>query len=284
MHLGFVDAFGFVLLGGFFVSSIDATTTRTGVALGGSSWFVVGLAGAILAGFVVGVVLAAVVGRMWPRQRVPRVLLLTAVLLAAAGALHAVTTTAPLIGFTLALAMGAEATLLETGGLLAAAARSLTDRLFGRGSRRWARYLRLWGAVAVGGGRRRGDIPGARIQRPLGRRGGRDSRRLRRQKQPHRPDRRRRPVWAGKVGAPMPIDQKGVCRPIRSRPAKSRTGPHRPRWPRRHRAPASPGTTPRGPPRPPVPAKRRGRSNAGAAGAPTGPADTSAAACFRARG
>ena len=150
MHLGFVDAFGFVLLGGFFVSSIDATTTRTGVALGGSSWFVVGLAGAILAGFVVGVVLAAVVGRMWPRQRVPRVLLLTAVLLAAAGALHAVTTTAPLIGFTLALAMGAEATLLETGGLLAAAARSLTDRLFGRGSRRWARYLRLWGAVAVG--------------------------------------------------------------------------------------------------------------------------------------
>lgn len=150
MHLGFVDAFGFVLLGGFFVSSIDATTTRTGVALGGSSWFVVGLAAAILAGFVVGVVLAAVVGRMWPRQRVPRVLLLTAVLLAAAGALHAVTTTAPLIGFTLALAMGAEATLLETGGLLAAAARSLTDRLFGRGSRRWARYLRLWGAVAVG--------------------------------------------------------------------------------------------------------------------------------------
>ncbi|WP_235214854.1 DUF1275 family protein [Rhodococcus opacus] len=150
MHLGFVDAFGFVLLGGFFVSSIDATTTRTGVALGGGSWFVVGLAGAILAGFVVGVVLAAVVGRMWPRQRVPRVLLLTAVLLAAAGALHAVTTTAPLIGFALALAMGAEATLLETGGLLAAAARSLTDRLFGRGSRRWVRYLRLWGAVAVG--------------------------------------------------------------------------------------------------------------------------------------
>ena len=28
MHLGFVDAFGFVLLGRFFVSSIDATTTR----------------------------------------------------------------------------------------------------------------------------------------------------------------------------------------------------------------------------------------------------------------
>ncbi|WP_237723846.1 MULTISPECIES: DUF1275 family protein [unclassified Rhodococcus (in: high G+C Gram-positive bacteria)] len=150
MHLGFVDAFGFVVLGGFFVSSIDATTTRAGVALGGSSWFVVGLAGAILAGFVVGVVLAAVVGRMWPRQRVPRVLLLAAGLLAAAGALHAVTTTAPLIGFTLALAMGAEATLLETGGLLAAAARGLTDRLFGRGPRRWARYLRLWGAAVVG--------------------------------------------------------------------------------------------------------------------------------------
>ncbi|WP_240960782.1 DUF1275 family protein [Rhodococcus sp. A14] len=112
MHLGFVDAFGFVVFGGFFVSSVDATTTRTGVALGGSSWFVVGLAGAILAGFVVGVVMAAVVGRMWPRQRVPGVLLLTAVLLAAAGALHAVTTTAPLIGFALALAMGVEATLL----------------------------------------------------------------------------------------------------------------------------------------------------------------------------
>ncbi|MFW2240882.1 hypothetical protein ACVH9Z_06495 [Rhodococcus opacus] len=73
-------------------------------AVRGPSWFVVGLAGAILAGFVVGVVLAAVVGRMWPRERVPRVLLLAAVVLAAAGALRAVTTTAPLIGFALALA------------------------------------------------------------------------------------------------------------------------------------------------------------------------------------
>ncbi|MDF3306814.1 DUF1275 family protein [Rhodococcus sp. T2V] len=163
MHLGFVDAFGFVLLGGFFVSSIEATTTRTGVALGSSSWFVLGLGGAILAGFVVGVVLAAVVGRMWSRRRVPRVLLLTAGLLAAAGALHAVTTTAPPIGFALALAMGAEATLLETGGLLADAARSLTDRLFGRVPRhRWVRYLRLWGAVAVGA------AAGAAMYRVLG--------------------------------------------------------------------------------------------------------------------
>lgn len=161
MHLGFVDAVGFVLLGGFFVSSIEATTTRTGVALGSSSWFVLGLGGAILAGFVVGVVLAAVVGRMWPRRRVPRVLLLAAALLAAAGALHAVTTT-PLIGFALALAMGAEATLLETGGLLAGAARSLTDRLFGRGPHRWVRYLRLWAAVAVGA------AAGAAMYRVLG--------------------------------------------------------------------------------------------------------------------
>ena len=49
MHLGFVDAFGFVVFGGFFVSSVDATTTRTGVALGGSSWFVVGLAATLAA-------------------------------------------------------------------------------------------------------------------------------------------------------------------------------------------------------------------------------------------
>ncbi len=50
MHVGFVDAFGFVLLGGFFVSSIEATTTRAGVALAGGTWFVLGLGGQSLPG------------------------------------------------------------------------------------------------------------------------------------------------------------------------------------------------------------------------------------------
>jgi uncharacterized membrane protein YoaK (UPF0700 family) len=150
VHVGFVDATGFVLLGGFFVSSIAATTTQGGVALGRGTGMAVGLAGAILAGFLSGVVLAGVVAHTWPRARVPRVLLLSVGLLAAAGALHAATTSAPLIGFVLALPMGAEATLLDTGGLLAGAAQGLIDRFFDHRSRRWARYLRLWVAVAAG--------------------------------------------------------------------------------------------------------------------------------------
>ncbi|WP_241031609.1 hypothetical protein [Rhodococcus koreensis] len=89
---------------------------------------------------------------MWPRARLTRVLILAAVLLAAAGVLHAATTATPaLIGFVLALAMGAENTLLDTGGLLVETAWGLTDRLLGTAPHhRWIRSLRLWGAVVVG--------------------------------------------------------------------------------------------------------------------------------------
>ncbi|SEB74790.1 DUF1275 family protein [Rhodococcus koreensis] len=87
MHVGFVDAFGFVLPGGFFVSSIEATTTRAGIALADVMWFVLGLGGAIIAGFLIGVVLAGVVRHRWPGERITPVLLLSAVFLAAVGAL-----------------------------------------------------------------------------------------------------------------------------------------------------------------------------------------------------
>ncbi|WP_236603716.1 MULTISPECIES: DUF1275 family protein [unclassified Rhodococcus (in: high G+C Gram-positive bacteria)] len=150
VHVGFVDAFGFVLLGGFFVSSINATTTTTGVALGGGTWGVLGLGAAIIGGFLVGVVTAAVVGHRWTHRRVSRVLLLVAGLLAAGGAIHWFTAAPVVIGFFLALAMGAENTLLETGGLLIETAQRITDRLLAKESHQWLHYLRLWSAVTLG--------------------------------------------------------------------------------------------------------------------------------------
>ncbi|WP_319617784.1 YoaK family protein [Rhodococcus opacus] len=150
VHVGFVDAFGFVLLGGFFVSSINATTTTAGVALGGGTWGVLGLGAAIVGGFLVGVVTAAVVGHRWTRQRVSRVLFLVAGLLAAGGAIHWFTAAPVVIGFVLALAMGAENTLLETGGLLVETAQRITDRLLTKEAHQWLHYLWLWGAVTLG--------------------------------------------------------------------------------------------------------------------------------------
>lgn len=149
-HVGFVDAVGFVVLGGFFVASIDATTTQAGVALGGNTNSAVGLLAAILVGFLAGVIAAALAGHRWPSHRAAGALALAAASLAATGLVGQFTDVRVAIGFTLAVAMGAANTLVEPAGLLVDLARALSDRLHAAGPRLWIHYLRLWVAVAAG--------------------------------------------------------------------------------------------------------------------------------------
>src|SRR5574340_743904 len=66
---GFVDALGFITLGGFFVSFMSGNSTRFSVGLGEGSWSHAGTAVSILALFVVGVMLGSVVAHFTEHNR-----------------------------------------------------------------------------------------------------------------------------------------------------------------------------------------------------------------------
>ncbi|ORJ92532.1 hypothetical protein A6F55_24120 [Prescottella equi] len=150
-HVGFVDAFGFVVLGGFFVASVDATTTQTGVAFSLSTPSVLGPLAAILGGFLAGVIAATLAGRHWPSRQVAGALAVTTTALAAGGLVGHFFDARVALGFTLAVAMGAANTLVDPAGLLVDLARDLSDRLHSSDrTRRWTRSLLLWTAVTLG--------------------------------------------------------------------------------------------------------------------------------------
>ena len=112
---GFVDALGYLALGGVFVSFMSGNSTVLGAAgaadLGGR----VELAGGLVASFTLGVMLGTFVGRPFGPRRAPIVLLLVAGLLAGAGLLHLAGLTVE-AGMVVALAMGAENTTFQKDG------------------------------------------------------------------------------------------------------------------------------------------------------------------------
>src|SRR4051812_4213802 len=83
---GYVDAIGFIELGGFFVSFMSGNSTRLAVELVGDRGRAA-LAGALVGCFVLGVMAGSLAGHFGKAHRRPAVLVLVALLLAgAAGA------------------------------------------------------------------------------------------------------------------------------------------------------------------------------------------------------
>jgi uncharacterized membrane protein YoaK (UPF0700 family) len=156
---GYVDAIGFLITGGFFVSFMSGNTTRLGIGLteGSSNG---GFAAALLVTFVVGVMLGAVTGRIAKSYRRPAVLALVTVLLAAAVVLHWLGAGA-LVAIPMVLAMGAENTVFaEDGdvrigltymtGTLVKLGKRLTTALLGGDRFGWAPFLLLWLGLLTG--------------------------------------------------------------------------------------------------------------------------------------
>ena len=156
---GYVDAIGFLMTGGFFVSFMSGNTTRLGIGLAEVSSHAAFAAGLIVT-FVAGAAFGALAGRLAGRARRPVVLLFVAGLLGCAAVLDGIAADHGAITL-IVLAMGAENTVFaEDGevrigltymtGTLVKLGKRLTATLFGGDRFGWAPLLLLWMGLLTG--------------------------------------------------------------------------------------------------------------------------------------
>jgi len=156
---GFVDGFGFVYLGGYFVSFMSGNTTRAGVSLIEGQWPAVGFAFLLISAFVIGAMVGTVVARP-ARDRSILILSIVGLSLLTAATLAALELQL-IAAACLAFGMGAVNTTFAQGGEVSFGVTYMTGALVKigqgiahalRGGERWAwvRYLVLWAAIAVG--------------------------------------------------------------------------------------------------------------------------------------
>lgn len=156
---GFVDAVGFLSADGYFVSFMSGNTTRLGVALGtGPSTALMPLV--LIAGFVGGVALGALVSRRAGTFRKPAVVALVTTLLLAAATGRALGLPAVMLG-GLVMAMGALNNTFQRGGEVAVGltymtgalvklGQGLAAHLAGERATGWTSWAQLWSGLLAG--------------------------------------------------------------------------------------------------------------------------------------
>lgn len=158
---GYVDAVGFLMTGGFFVSFMSGNTTRAAIGLAGSLQQAA-LAGGLIAAFVAGAVGGSVAGHAAGSRRRPVCLALVTLLLASGAALAALEAGVVAV-LAVALAMGAVNTVLADDGEVKVGLTYMTGNLVklgvaiaaalrGEGGRRWVQHLALWLGLLAGAG------------------------------------------------------------------------------------------------------------------------------------
>lgn len=156
---GFVDAAGFLCASGYFVSFMSGNTTRLGVDLVFAPHRAI-VPAALIAGFVLGVFIGALLAARAGSQRKAAVLGLVTALLLAASAAHMAGATTTMLA-CLVLAMGVlnntfqrdgevSVGLTYMTGALVRFAQGLAARLSGTGGEGWANWLLLWLGLALG--------------------------------------------------------------------------------------------------------------------------------------
>lgn len=159
---GFVDAQGYLALGGLFVAFMSGNSTVLGVAVVEGANGRVALSGALVAAFVVGVMIGTWVGRPFRDRRAPVVLLLMGALLAAAAGLYRLGFAVPCC-VMVSVAMGAENTVFQRDGVPGIGLTYMTGTLVRLGQRiaealtggPWGPVLPdtlLWVGMAAGAG------------------------------------------------------------------------------------------------------------------------------------
>jgi uncharacterized membrane protein YoaK (UPF0700 family) len=158
---GYVDAVGFMTLGGFFVSFMSGNSTRLGVGLSMGEWEHAGIAFGLIALFVAGVVIGATVARRFGEGRRSAVLAVEAVLLLlGAGLCTFGWREAGMVAVV--MAMGVENAVFQRQGDVGVGLTYMTGTLVRMGQRiatalhggarwDWVPFLLLWTGLAVGG-------------------------------------------------------------------------------------------------------------------------------------
>lgn len=158
---GYVDAVGFMTLGGFFVSFMSGNSTRLGVGLAMREWANAAIALGLIGLFVVGVVIGASVARRFGEGRRSAVLAAEAILLLA-GAGLCTAGWRDLGMAAVVLAMGVENAVFQRQGDVGVGLTYMTGTLVRMGQRiatalhggarwDWVPFLMLWLGLAVGG-------------------------------------------------------------------------------------------------------------------------------------
>ncbi|TQF68773.1 DUF1275 domain-containing protein [Rhodococcus spelaei] len=169
---GYVDAMGFIVLGGFFVSFMSGNSTRAAVAAVDGAGHPAAVGAAVIGLFVLGVVCGSLLGHRAGRWRRPAVLSLVAALLGVAAVTHSFAPTQVVVA-SLALAMGAENTVFERSeqasisltymtGTLVKLGQAIGAALTGGPRWGWVRFAVLWLGLVLG------VVVGAAVHRGIG--------------------------------------------------------------------------------------------------------------------
>ena len=156
---GYVDAIGFLSLGGFFVSFMSGNSTRLAVGVAGVPVEAL-IAGRLIASFLAGVIAGSLIGHFAGKLRKPVVLVAVAVMLAA-GAATAGFGAPDLAVLFVAAAMGTENTTFERDGEVSIGLTYMTGTLVKLGQRiagaltggpklAWLPYALLWLGLVSG--------------------------------------------------------------------------------------------------------------------------------------
>ena len=158
---GYVDAVGFMTLGGFFVSFMSGNSTRLGVGLALGEWDQAAIAFGLITLFVLGVVVGATVARRFGEDRRSAVLVVEAVLLLIGAGLCTLGWREPGM-VAVVMAMGVENAVFQRQGDVGVGLTYMTGTLVRMGQRiatalhggarwDWVPYLLLWAGLASGG-------------------------------------------------------------------------------------------------------------------------------------
>ena len=156
---GYIDAVGFLQLGGFFVSFMSGNSTRLGVGAALGDLTVVATAGGLIALFVLGVIGGVLAAPEWWRWRRVSVLTLVTALLSIAAGLAG--QGSPVSAAFAALAMGALNAVFQRDGDIAIGVTYMTGALVRMGPRiaaalrggpvwDFAPFLMLWMSLTTG--------------------------------------------------------------------------------------------------------------------------------------